>query len=42
MVFLDNYTENSKFLLNQMGRGQKFIKNSLKLDGKIRLAIIEK
>jgi len=31
MVFLANYKQNLKFLLEQVGRGIKFIKNSLEL-----------
>ena len=42
MIFLANYTQNLKFLLNKVVRGTKIHKKSLKLDAKISLVIIEK
>ena len=42
MVFLAYYTKNSKFYLNKWGGEQKLIKNSLELENKMSLVIIEK
>ena len=42
MLFLDNLTQNSKLLSEEVGVGTKIHKNSLKFDTKISLVIIEK
>ena len=42
MIFLSNYTQNSKFLLKPVGGGTEIHKKFLKLDLEISPVIIEK
>ena len=42
MVLLANLKQNSKLLFKQVGRGTKIFKNSIKIETKFSLGIIEK